>query len=115
MSVLAHIVLSGSLPSEPAATQALAHILKASPDVARAFLGILRQAGIEFEYGYIQAEAAHEKSRPDLTVHDLDGLVRVFVENKFWAGLTEAQPASYLENLPDPPRPPYCSSFPRRE
>ena len=32
MSVLAHVVLKGSLPGEPAATQALAHILNASSD-----------------------------------------------------------------------------------
>ena len=29
--------------------------------------------------------------------------MRVFVENKFWAGLTPAQPVSYLENLPEAP------------
>ena len=51
MSVLAHVVLKGALPGEPAATQALAHILNASPDIARALLGTLRQADIEFDPG----------------------------------------------------------------
>ena len=101
MSVLAHVVLKGSLPGEPAATQALAHILNASPDIARAFLGMLRQAEIEFEPGHIQAELGHEDSRPDLTIHDDHGRVRAFVENKFWAGLTDAQPVSYLGDLPE--------------
>ena len=101
MSVLAHVVLKGSLPSEPAATQALAHILNASPDIARAFLGMLRQAEIEFELGHIQAELGHEDICPDLTIHDDHGRVRAFVENKFWAGLTDAQPVSYLGDLPE--------------
>ena len=101
MSVLAHVVLNGSLSAEPAATQALAHILNASRDIARAFVGVLRQADIEFEPGHIRAELGHEDSLPDLTIHDGHGRVRAFVENKFWAGLTDAQPVSYLGDLPD--------------
>ena len=103
MSVLAHIVLNGSLPNEPAATQALAHILNSSADIARSFVGFLRKVDIEFELGHIRAELGHEESFPDLTIYDRHGCVRVFVENKFWAGLTDAQPVSYLEHLPDDP------------
>ena len=51
MSVLAHVVLGGALQNEPAATQALAYILKSSPDMAQAFVGMLRDADIEFEPG----------------------------------------------------------------
>ena len=104
MSVLAHVVLGGSFPSEPTATQALGFILNSSPDIARAFLRMLREADIEFEPGHIKTELGHEDGRPDLTIYDGDGHVRVFVENKFWAGLTDAQPVSYLRDLPqDPP------------
>ena len=103
MSVLAHVVLRGSLPGEPAATQALAHILTSSPDIARAFVAMLRTANVEFDPGYIGAELGREDSRPDLTVYDSSGRVRAFVENKFWAGLTDAQPVSYLAELPDEP------------
>ena len=103
MSVLAHVVLNGSVPSEPAATQALTHILNSSPDLARSFVGILRPPGVDFDPGHIKAELAHEDSRPDLTVHDIHGRARVIVENKFWAGLTDAQPVSYLGDLPDDP------------
>ena len=104
MSVLAHVVLGGSLPSEPAATKALAFILNSYPDIARAFIGLLRVAKVEFEPGRIKAELRHEDGQPDLTIYDSNGDVRSFVENKFWAGLTEAQPVSYLNDLPnDPP------------
>ena len=101
MSVLAHVVLRGSLPSEPAATQALSHILTSSPDIARAFVAMMHTANVEFHPGHIEAELGHEDSRPDLTVYDSEGCVRAFVENKFWAGLTDAQPVSYLSELPD--------------
>ena len=101
MSVLAHVVLGGPQQSEPAATQALAYVLKSNPDIARAFVRMIRDAGVEFEPGRIEAELAHEESQPDLTIHDTDGHVRIFVENKFWAPLTKAQPVSYLESLPE--------------
>ena len=66
---------------------------------------MLRDANVEFEPGRIEPELVKkEDSRPDLTIHDRDGRVRVLVENKFWAGLTKKQPVSYLGNLPaDPP------------
>ncbi len=101
MSVLTHVVLKRSLPSEPVATQSLAYILNAEQDIAQAFIGIFGEAGIGFEPAYIQAEIRHEDSCPDLTIRDDHGHVRAFVENKFWAGLTEAQPVSYLGDLPE--------------
>ena len=110
MSVLAHVVV-GRLDGEPAATVALAYILNSCPDTARAFIGMLREANVEFEPGRIEAELDIEDGRPDLTIHDIDGRVRVFVENKFWAGLTAAQPVSYLEELRRTCHPPLCSSF----
>ena len=105
-SVLAHVVLGGSLPSEPAATQALTFILNSSPDIAWSFLGMLREANSKFEefkLGHIKAELGHEDARPDLTIYDGCGRVRIFIENKFWAGLTDAQPVSYLKGLPSDP------------
>ena len=103
MSVLAHVVLGGSIQSEPAATQALAFVLNSSADIARAFLRMLGEPGVGFEIGLITAEEAHENSRPDLTIRDNDGCMWVFVENKFWAGLIDAQPVSYLSDLPEDP------------
>ena len=104
MSVLAHVVVGGAQQNEPAATQALAYILKSCPDLARAFVGLLRTADIAFDPGRVEAElTVEEDSRPDLTIHDSDGQLRVFVENKFWAPLTSAQPTNYLRNLPETP------------
>ncbi len=103
MSVLAYVIDRGALAAEPAATQALAYILNSNPDIAKAFVGILGEAGIEFEPARIEAEQEHGEARPDLTIEDSDGHMRIFVENKFWAGLTPAQPVSYLDNLPEDP------------
>ncbi len=104
MSVLAHVVLGGPQQGEPAATQALAYILDGNSELAKAFIGMLGGGHMEFEPGRIEAEVGSEGSRPDLTIHDTDGHVRVFVENKFWASLTEAQPVSYLRSLPEKPK-----------
>ena len=100
-SLLAHLIPRIVDKAEPAATEALAYVLRASPDVAKEFVNIVPQTGINpFTPGPIEAEQQHGDSKPDLTIYDTDGAIRTFVENKFWAGLTAAQPVDYLEKLP---------------
>ena len=103
MSLLGYLVPRiAASGAEPAATQALAYLLNASTGVAEAFVGVVGPTGIEaFTLGRITAEEQHGDHFPDLTIRDTDGVVRILVENKFWAGLTSAQPVSYLEALPD--------------
>ena len=98
MSVFAHVV-SRSLAPEPAATQALEYVLK-DPDALRTFVGLLASIGVAFEPRSVKSELAFGEARPDLVVYDTAGECRLFVENKFWAGLTPAQPVTYLEHLP---------------
>lgn len=98
MSVLAHIVDHFSLPEEPVATQVLTHILKSNVDIASAFVNSLMPED-NFQPGLIQAEVGNKGGQPDLTIRDNQGEVRAFVENKFWAGLTENQPINYLRAL----------------
>lgn len=99
MSVLAHVV-SLSLPPEPAATQALEYVLR-DADALRTFVDMLAPIGVSFEPRRVESEEAHGDGRPDLVVYDVAGTHRVFVENKFWAGLTAAQPVTYLDHLPE--------------
>ena len=99
MSVLEYVIDRMGLPAEPAATQALAYILKSSPDIAKALFGLLPDTNIEYAPERIEAELKYGEDRPDLTIHDSDNRPRIFVENKFWAGLTDAQPVSYLKTL----------------
>ena len=103
MSLLGYLIPRiASIGEEPAATQALAYLINESTDIAQAFVDVVGRTGIAaFTPGRISAEEQHGNHCPDLTVRDRDGVVRILVENKFWAGLTEAQPVAYLEALPD--------------
>ena len=103
MSLLGHLIPRiASNGEEPAATQALAYLLNESEDIAQAFVDTVGHTGITtFTPGRIAAEEQHGDHFPDLTIRDTDGVVRILVENKFWAGLTDAQPVAYLEALPD--------------
>ena len=99
MSLLAHIV-SRSLAPEPAATQSLAYILRFSPDLAASLTDLL-WPDVGFKLGHVESEQSFDDVRPDLTIFDSEGQHRIFVENKFWAGLTDGQPVQYLAALPD--------------
>ena len=101
MSVLAHLALS---MGERGATQALAYILNRQPGIVRAFVNLFGAlfgaAGVTFDPGHIESERGGDGAGlPDLTVYDADGNPCVLVENKFWAGLTPAQPVCYLEKV----------------
>ena len=98
MSVLAHVILGGNLQNEPAATQALAFILNQEPAM---ILAICRMLDIEFDPGRVTAEEVDDGSRVDLTIYDSEGEARILIENKFWAGLTDSQPISYIDKLPE--------------
>ena len=98
MSVLAHVV-SRSLAPEPAATQALGYILRDAAAL-RAFVDQLPRVGERFDPRRVETEVTVGEGRPDLVIYDRGDAPRVMVENKFWAGLTEAQPTAYLTELP---------------
>ena len=97
MSLLAHIVTRTSRP-EPAATLALEYLLN-KPHALAAFVQLLGSTGVSFEPGRAESERQHGEGQPDLTIYDASNQPRVFVENKFWAGLTPAQPVGYVKEL----------------
>ena len=96
-SLLGHVV-PAIQPPEPAATRALHYVLEAAPDVASAF--VERLVGGGFEIGRIVSEWKRSAVQPDLTVFDVHGEARLFIENKFEASLTSNQPVEYLKRLP---------------
>ena len=99
MSVLAHLATA---MGEPGATQALAYILNQQPGIVRALVNLLGAAGIQFDpRPRVESEIGGDGGRPDMRIYDVNGNLRVLVENKFWAGLTDAQPVDYLAMLPD--------------
>ena len=97
--------LAGKLSNHPetVATEALGHILSVSEGTREALRGFLKPIGTDLPpIGRVQTEATgDEGERPDLSCRDSEGWERVLVECKFWAGLTENQPVTYLERLPD--------------
>ena len=100
LPLLAHLVPRFTDP-EPAPTQALAYLLRCPP-TAGSLVRLLAASGLEsFRPGTIQAEERPPGGIPDLTLRDSAGGVRVRIENKFWAPLTDAQPVASLETLPE--------------
>lgn len=99
-SILAHIIPKIT-QAEPAATRALHHLLDASDKVVERFVALVESE--PFDIGRIGSEWVYaEGVRPDLAIHDAaTGEVRIFVENKFRAWLTDYQPVAYLRRLPE--------------
>src|ERR1035441_823681 len=111
-TVFSHIVQKRlSRENENVATEALAYILGYSEAARNGMMKLLRGVAKmpELRFRTQQTEVSSHpdmrgcqtevNSRPDMHGCDNDGIPRVFVENKFWAGLTKNQPVSYLRAL----------------
>ncbi|MYF69023.1 MAG: hypothetical protein F4181_03155 [Proteobacteria bacterium] len=106
LTMFSHIVSRLSGRTEDVAVEALGFILSRSDSARRALRDMLRD--ILQEEGLSIPEltdaatqiSGEEGARPDLVVWDQDRAERVLIEAKFWAGLTENQPNTYLARLP---------------
>ena len=104
IGVLAQVVASRGLQPEPVATDALTHVLGASPAAAGALTSLVASltgdASITtLEYS-TQVVSAGDEGRPDLVGADTTG-PRLICEAKFDAALTAAQVGTaYLDRLP---------------
>ena len=89
--------------TERAATEALRHILAQSEAARSALEQMLLAAGAEVgSLTRFQTEASgDEGERVDLVCCDASGTERTLIEAKFWAGLTDNQPNTYLARLPE--------------
>jgi hypothetical protein len=99
-TVLAHLASTLS-QKENLATEALAFIVNRS---AAARTALAREVGRLLEetlpIARVETQTAFgDESRPDLILHREDGHVVGFIEAKFWASLTAAQPIEYLRRL----------------
>src|SRR6516165_11922026 len=96
-----HLVSRFSTHPENLATEAVAFIVNRSPAMREALRRLAGQTGIEFpQLTSFRSQAGDGQGNiPDLIGLDTTGAERLFIENKFWAGLTENQPAGYLERL----------------
>ena len=102
-TLLAHLAYKLSPQPETVATEALGHILRGSEAARKALQEVLFSVGVDVgRFNTVRTEVTGDSGeRPDLGCTDEDSKERVLMELKFWAGLTENQPATYLGRLPD--------------
>lgn len=98
-TVFSHIVQKRfSRMYEDVATDALAYVLESSDAARRGMMKLLRTIVPDLPALYFRTQLAEGAVRPDMWGF-AETEPRVFVENKFWAGLTDSQPVAYLKQL----------------
>lgn len=98
-TVFSHIIQKRlSQENENIATDALAFILNAHSSALDGLLKVLRGISPDIPNLHFRTQHTIENARPDMWGFDGDS-PRVYIENKFWAGLTDNQPVKYLHHL----------------
>lgn len=99
-TVFSHIVQKRlSQENENVATEALAFILRSHEAAHHGMMKLLRGVDPHMPRLWFRTQQVDGNNRPDMQGCDDEGRTHVFVENKFWAGLTDNQPVSYLRIL----------------
>ena len=104
-TVFSHIVQKRfSNVNEDVATDALSFILHSSESARNGMMKFLRGIVADMPDLQFRTQQTEGSVRPDMWgFHEAEP--RVFIENKFWAGLTENQPVSYLRQLAEHTQP----------
>jgi hypothetical protein len=103
--VLSHIVQKRfSQVNEDVATDALAYVLESSPAASNGIRKLLCGLVPDLAALKFKTQEAEGVIRPDMWGYE-GTEPRVFIENKFWAGLTDNQPVNYLKRLATYSRP----------
>jgi len=102
-SVLAHLTARFTTQAENLATEALCYLLRSRPPAAAGVIDLARAFGTDLPSGLVfqtQNHAVEDSSIPDLVGVAPGGSTPLVCEIKFWAGLTDNQPVTYLGRLP---------------
>lgn len=104
--LLAKIFPMFSARTEDVAVEALGYILNGSQPARDALSDVLQSGGAEVgRIAEVQTQfTLDDGACPDLAAFNEDGSVRILIEAKFWAGLTENQPVTYLRHLLQEPK-----------
>lgn len=98
-TVFSHIIQKRYSKSfEDIASDALVYILKESVSARIGMVNFLRSIVPTMPDLSFQSQLSKENARPDIWGKS-DDKTWVYIENKFWAGLTENQPVTYLRQL----------------
>lgn len=103
-SLLAHMYSHIKGSQEDIATYSVEYIVSKSPNLNKAFTGLLEtalQAKIGERIHYSCQATGKQKERPDISGVNSDGKEMVLCEAKFYAGLTINQPNAYIDRLRD--------------
>lgn len=102
-SVLAHLTARFTTQAENLATEALCYLLRSRPPAAAGVIDLARAFGVALPSGLVfqtQNHAVEDSSIPDLVAVAPGGSTPLVCEIKFWAGLKDNQPVTYLGRLP---------------
>ena len=98
-TVLSHIVTKKlSSEKENIATEVLAFILDSNQSAKKGMMKLLKAITPTMPDLIFKTQMVEGSIRPDMWGYRGDK-TRVYIENKFWAGLTENQPIAYLKQL----------------
>lgn len=101
-TLFGHIASRLSNKTENLATEALGYVLRGSLVARDALQSLLSQSGLPITgmLTYMNQFSGKDQAQPDIVGLDDQGEQRLVVEAKFWAGLTDHQPITYLGRLP---------------
>jgi hypothetical protein len=101
-SLLAELALRMAKSPEDVATEGVAYVLSRSAAARAAIQDLVSdwaQTRLREIVTFRSQVGSVDGSRPDIEAQDSAGAPVVIFENKFWAGLTDAQPVAYLRRL----------------
>ena len=102
MALLAHLYSHIRGSQEDIATYSLQYILSASAELNRAFTRLVSESlhcEMLAPLNYICQVSGENRERPDIAGIDTEGNEQILCEAKFYAGLTNNQPNSYLDRI----------------
>ena len=102
-TLFAHLAFKFTGNHELLATEGLAFILQRSEAARSALHSLIARFVPELppDLRYVSELRGDDGERPDVVGLDPDTTPRVIIEGKFWAGLTDNQPLTYLSRLPE--------------
>lgn len=100
-TLFGHLANQFSHQPENLATESLYYLLKRSNNAKKVLIDLLSDTKIDLpsDLNFQTQVSGDDHSIPDLVGRDINGDSVVIIESKFWAGLTEHQPTTYLKRL----------------
>lgn len=101
-TLFGHLAIRFATHPENLATEAMGYVLRESSVARDALQALLAHSGMPITgaLSYQNQLVGEDQGQPDIVGMDEAGAQRLVIEAKFWAGLTDHQPTTYLGRLP---------------